>query len=260
MGSHWFDGLSDKAHGFLLASMIFRSRDFENLFSLLDESDAGRMFEKGQAIASLERAHRIELLLSELKKSLIRSSQAWIMAVHPSWLVAILKKETKEIQKVVLASLPIRMSQMVGPKLGIDAIEIDMVRQLPSVILGLARRTLEKQLEQMRSVNFELTFTPRQLLVMSKEDLQKIVNEAGVMSFSAYLAGEPNDIRRQVVQRLDYDLAQEVLGHVESGVKRESNLCSLVVRLAEKGTIDDRFAKCTQSLYPPNTAHLRPVC
>jgi|GEM_PF-5472255 len=246
MGSHWFDGLSDKAHGFLLASMVFRSRDVDNLFLLLDESDAERMFERAQAIVSLERAQRVELLLSELKRSLFRSSQSWIMAVHPSWVVALLNQETRDVQKIALACLPSRISQIVGQELGVDTSKQDVTRQPHSVVSVLIRRTIEKQLIQMRSVNFELTFTPRQLLVMSKEDLRKVVDEAGKMSFSSSLAQEPHDIRRQVVQRLEYHLAQEVLGHMESGVKSDSDLYSLVVRMAEKGAIDNRFAKCVR--------------
>lgn len=244
MSTHLFDGSEGRAHGFLLALMLFRSRDFEPLISFLDDSDATPLADRARSIASLDRQVRVDLLVNELKKTLYRSSKSWILAVHPSWLVALLSGEDSDVQRVALASLPVGISQQVGRHFRTDAEEKENHSGPSDAILNVVRRAIEKQFVQMRFMQFETTFSAELLLVLSKDELMRVVQEAGEKEFAFFLRKEDTKIQREVLQRLEYGVAQKIIGYIESDVNGDSDLYSLVVQMAERGMIDERFAKC----------------
>jgi hypothetical protein len=243
MESQWFDGLQERSQGFLLASMLFSKRDFENLVAFLDDNDSAALRPRAESISSLERSQRVRLLVGQLKKTLYRSSPDWISAVHPSWLAAFLREETPIVQDVALACLPANVARVVAQGLGVE-FSVKDVRAYPETILKVVRRKLESRLVPMRSVRLGTVFSADLLLMLSKEELAKAVNQAGLQCFAAFLQKESVSVQKEVVQRLEYDVAQKIMSYIESGVDGNSDLYFVLNKMAENGLIDERFSKC----------------
>jgi len=182
----------------------------------------------------------VRLLVGQLKATLYRSSPDWICAVHPSWIVAFLKVETPLVQGVALASLPASVAKVVAKELGVaPSSEVHS-----EVVLRTVRCSIEKRLVPMRSMRVPSVFGADLLLVLSKEELGRALGEAGPEAFAAFLRKESVEMQREVVQRLEYDVAQKILSYIESGVDVHSDLYFVLNKMADSGLIDARFSQC----------------
>lgn len=179
MASKWFEGLSAQSQGFLIATLLFRSKEHEAIFSFLDTSDAENLKERAASIMELERGQRVKLLIAELKRLLLTSSQPWLLAVDPSWIAEILKKEDRVMQRVALGALHKSLSKRVGEILEFPKDEITKMPELSAPVSMAIRRAIEKQLTPMRAVSFELELNASQLLNLTRSEFEILVLEAG---------------------------------------------------------------------------------
>jgi hypothetical protein len=243
VASKWLDGLPPQGQGFLIASLLFRSKDYASLFSYLAPEDASSLEDRALAIFELERGQRVRLLVTELKRLLLTMSQPWILAVHPTWILAILKREDRAIQRLALVSLHPNLIPFLALRLEIGAEELTSYRDLPLDLLQDVRRAIEAQLVPMRMLSFDSTLAPSQLLVLTKEELERLVLVAGVESLAVFLVNESQSVQREIAQRLDYGLGQKMLACLDSGPSAEFDFVSVLVQSAHEGTIDERFSK-----------------
>jgi hypothetical protein len=232
VGSKSLEGLSAQSQGFLIASLLFRSKDYGSLFSFLDNRDLESLSERAKTLLQLERTNRVRLLVTELRRLIHMSAQPWILAVHPSWLSQILQGESECIRQLALASLP---GVLFEPNKQVN---------FPQTLLSTVRRAIEMQLVPMRTVTFDLEFVPEQLLVLTRDELERVVAAAGLQSVASFLANEPKSVQREVAQRLDYGKGMRLLEHCHSPKDSDAELFSCIVKLSIEGKIDERFAKC----------------
>lgn len=238
MASKWLDGLSPKAQGFLIAALLFRSRDCFSLFSFLEPDDAEVLKERAIAILDLDRAQRVRILVQELKRQHDRFSQPWILAVHPSWIESILREESASVQSIAISALPSSLRTYLLESLNIK----EQNSSWPKGLLRAMQKAIEEQLTTMRMVFFDESFTALQLLFMTKEELAYVVSKAGIEGLAFFLVKEPKNVQKEIAQRLEYSKGQRLLQCIESNVGADVDIFSLVVQAATIGKIDSRFA------------------
>ena len=238
MASKWLDGLSPKAQGFLIAALLFRSRDCFSLFTFLDADDTDVLKERAMAILDLDRAQRVRILVQELKRQHDRFAQPWILAIHPSWIEALLREETQGVQSIAIAALPSSLRIQLLESLQIKQQKSDW----PKGLLLATQKAIEHKFTRMRMVFFDECFTALQLLFMTKEELSYLESKASVEGLAFFLAKEPKNVQKEIAQRLEYTKGQRLLQCIESNVVAEVDLFSVVVQAATTGKIDPRFA------------------
>lgn len=106
MSLGWLDGLCASEQGFLLASLLFSSRESDSLFRLVDPALAEEFAARAKSVVSIERNKRVALLVAELKRQLVLSGEPWILGVHPTWLAERFSHESEAMKRCILSSLP----------------------------------------------------------------------------------------------------------------------------------------------------------
>lgn len=230
MKTNWLGSLSQKAQGFLIATLLFRSKDSEALFSLFAPEDAQDLSFLAEQIMQLQRSERVRLLVKEMKKQQLAASQPWILAVHPSWVAEILRKEHSCVQHLALSSLPTGLKTQVSQLLDLN----DTKQEYPVALLYIARQRIEKQLVPMRMCQI--------LLELTKEELAYVVSLSDVKALAFFLANEPKSVQKQIAQRLEFTMGQALIDSIETQVFSDVDFVSIMVQAAKEGKIDNKFA------------------
>lgn len=261
VASKWFDELSDKAQGFLIATLLFRSKERETSFAFLEATDSQMLAARAQSILELDRNQRVRLLVAQLRRLLMVSSQPWILAVEPSWIIELLSKEERAMQRLALASLPRSLVFVVGSGLAFSRDEIEQLPVLPLALSAAIRGSIEGQLTPMRAVSFEISLTPSLLLVLTRSELEVVILELsktqiageqdGLKLIAILLSNESPALQKEIAQRLNVKSGRRMLDYIENADldlealhKVRIEIYSILIKLGKERKIDERFAQC----------------
>lgn len=149
MVSVWFDGLNEKAQGFLIATLLFKSRESDSIIDNLDSEDASLIRERSKRILEMERAKRISILLTELRRLLMAPIQTSLSSADIGSIVKVLGNENRAMQIYALASLPKFLTRLVGEGLLFSAKEVQELPLLQTELAREIRKRIESQLQSL---------------------------------------------------------------------------------------------------------------
>lgn len=231
MASKSLEGLSAQAQGFLIATLLFRSADQNRLFAQLPEDTASLLSERARHLLQMDKVKRVQLLVTELKRFILMSEQPWILAVHPSWVQQLAAQEEEPVRSLVLAALSPNLTK----------------RQYPDALLAQVRRIAERHLVPMRQIPFDPCLTPEQLLVLTRDELDRVVARVGVEAVAKFIKSEALTVQREIAQRLEFNMGKKLLQCCDGEVQSDIDVFACITTMAVQGQIDERFSQCIRS-------------